>query len=58
MNKRQSKKKYKKEYQEHLKKNFDDEDIKCINAKCPYFDYIGIYGGGCYATNSMQCPLA
>lgn len=61
MNKRQAKKKLKMEHQkyiEYLRSIYDEEEIECINIKCKWFDMVGINGGGCYANNSFQCPLA
>lgn len=58
MNKRQAKKKSKKEQEEYLRATFSKEDIECIKAKCPYFDFVGVYGGGCCANNSNHCRLA
>lgn len=50
MNRRQAKKREKKqalEYLEYLDKYFDEIDKWCILNRCPYYDHIGIYGGGC-----------
>lgn len=50
MNRRQAKKQEKKqylEYLEYLNKHFDKNEKWCILNECPYYDYRGIYGGGC-----------
>lgn len=50
MNRRRKKKKEKKAYLhyiDYLHKIFDKEDLWCIEHDCQYYDYSGIYGGGC-----------
>ena len=47
MKRRQAKKKEKKQYLEYLNKYFDESEKWCILNECPYYDHIGIYGGGC-----------
>lgn len=58
MNRRQAKKQQKKqdmEYMEYLDRYFDEESKWCILNKCPYYDHIGIYGGGCI-NHLNNCP--
>lgn len=61
MNNRQAKKREKKqifEYLEYLDRYFDENEKWCILNHCPYYDYSGIYGGGCkdhLATKGFKC---